>query len=333
MSRLQPLRVATATLVAVAAAWLPFGVPAHAQQPRAAAPAPEPVTSGLRQATLDEADERDPAFAPRGEGIAVASNRSGTWEIWYYPIRTGGIRQLTTNTPGIHDVAPDWHTTGQFLVFQSTRVGNTSNIWRLALNERGLTQLTTTRFGAERPRYSPDGRQIAYSSYDRGGARGVWVMDAEGRNQMLLGEGFDPSWSPDGQRIAFAKVVRQGTDPSSDIWVMDADGRNAQRLTAERLKSESAPRFSPDGRRIAYVVTYVAGRDSTRQTLPVGSVQSELWIMDADGTNQRVLATFSGDAPAWHPDGQLVAVSANRAGSLDIWMLQPATGATTTLQP
>ena len=77
------------------------------------------------------------------------------------------------------------------------------------------------------PSWSPDGRRIAFSSFRdvRDGAPGIYVMDADGKNQTkLTNDNYPnqwPTWSPDGRRIAFSSFrgVRW------DIFVMDADGK------------------------------------------------------------------------------------------------------------
>ena len=277
--------------------------------------------AGLRQLTADENDERDAVFSPRGDGFAVASNRSGTFELWLYPSRQGGIRQLTMNAAGAQDVSPDWHPTGVNLLFQSNRIGGVPNIWRYNFNERGLTQLTFEKYGAEGARYSPDGSLIVYTTFDATGRRNLWLMDAEGRNPTTLGDGFDPSWSPDGRTIVYARAVREGVDRSTDIWLMDADGTNSRRLTGERAKSETAPRFSPDGRTILYEMTWLPA-DSTADASS-RRINRQIWMVDADGSNARQVTLFEASKPTWSPDGRQVLFSAPRSASQDVWMLQP----------
>lgn len=276
--------------------------------------------AGLRQLTSDENDERDASFSPRGDTFAVSSNRSGTFEIWLYPSRQGGVRQLTMNPVGVQDVSPDWHPTTNSLLFQSNRIGGIPNIWRYNFGERGLTQLTFSKFGAENPRYSPDGSQLTYTAYDERGRRHVWMVDAEGRNPTELIDGFDASWSPDGRTIVFARSVREGSDRTTDIWLMDADGTNARRLTGEKAKSETSPRFSPDGQSIVYEMTWSPADSSAAQ--PSRRILREVWVVGADGLNARQLTLFEASRPNWAPDSKQVIFSSARGSSQDIWMVQ-----------
>lgn len=69
-----------------------------------------------------------------------------------------------------------------------------------------LTQLTTEGQNY-RPKWSPDGKRIAYIHETAAGAKDVWVMNADGSNQQQVttvgNVTAEPSWSPDGQWIAF----------------------------------------------------------------------------------------------------------------------------------
>ena len=78
--------------------------------------------------------------------------------------------------------------------------------------------------------------KIAFVS-DRDGNREIYVMDADGPNQVRLTNNarFDsaPSWSPDGSKIAFYQSREEG---NFEIYVMDADGSNQVRLTNSRSR-------------------------------------------------------------------------------------------------
>ena len=99
--------------------------------------------------------------------------------------------------------------------------------------------------------------------------------------------------SPDGKTIVF--------DLLGDIYSLPIDGGKATRLTSGQA-FDVAPKWSPDGRTIAYV--------SDRN----GS--DNLWLMDADGSHQRILTREEQRqfvSPTWTPDGKYVVVSKNAA--------------------
>jgi Tol biopolymer transport system component len=82
----------------------------------------------------------------------------------------------------------------------------------------------------------------------------------------------------------------------------------------------AAPQWSPDGTRIAYVVT--------KADLTHSVYDSDLWIIDADGKNDRRL-TFANGAdfrPRWSPDGTRIAFLSDRGGRNAIYLLDPRGG-------
>jgi Tol biopolymer transport system component len=99
-----------------------------------------------------------------------------------------------------------------------------------------------------------------------------------------------PTWSPDGSRIAFSRV----TGESTDVFTMRSDGTDLRRLTSARTAHEDMPSYSPDGQLIAYA--RVEGGE-------------DIWVMNADGTEQRELLGGEGHdaSPDWSPDGERIA--------------------------
>jgi Tol biopolymer transport system component len=138
-------------------------------------------------------------------------------------------------------------------------------------------------------------QHIAFSS-DRSGNEDVWIMDADGTNLHDLtndpANDTDPSWSPDGTQLAF--VSDRGGD--KDIYVMDVDGSHVVDVTNTPSVLETTPAWSPDGSHIAY-------------SRSEGNRNGEIWLMDAHGSNQRMIVGESlGDIhPTWSPDGSRIA--------------------------
>jgi Tol biopolymer transport system component len=162
------------------------------------------------------------------------------------------------------------------------------------------------------PRWSPDGRSIAYASR-RDGDWDIYRMDADGSDatRLTTGVGWEsqPAWSPDGARIAF--VRRAPGESLSSIYVMNTDGSNAVRLTYGEQ-----PDWSPDGTMIAFACC------------STGTV--DIYVMRADGSSVTRLtdsSTYDG-SPSWSPDGRRIAlvtlVDYGCDWSFCYWYVEPA---------
>ncbi|TML32876.1 MAG: hypothetical protein E6G24_09175, partial [Actinobacteria bacterium] len=98
--------------------------------------------------------------------------------------------------------------------------------------------------------------------------------------------------------IAFASSRPSYT--VGDIWVMAPDGTGQRNLTNDGVRVNGSPAWSPDGTEIAYV------RDGA-------AFGSEIWIMNADGSNeQRLTSGYYDGSPAWSPDGTRIAFDSTR---------------------
>ncbi len=120
-------------------------------------------------------------------------------------------------------------------------------------------RLVTTVAGSE-PTWSPDGRWIAHTGCDQGGARcGLWLSDVEGRwgTGLLLPQSattrpdlaiVEPDWSPDSRHLVFGLRGGEFQGETDGIWRVRVDGPRLRRLAP----TGSSPAYSPDGRRIVY---------------------------------------------------------------------------------
>jgi Tol biopolymer transport system component len=157
----------------------------------------------------------------------------------------------------------------------------------------------------------------------------IWIMSGDGTERVpltsLTANGTDstgPLWSPDGTRIAFSSSrALDGSDAANlneatNVWVMDADGKNAKPLTGlTALDSFTfAGKWSPDGKKILF--TSSRALDGSDASLPNGV--SNLWIMDADGSDQRPLTELTADyvfnaVASWSPDGSEILFASTAA--------------------
>jgi len=150
------------------------------------------------------------------------------------------------------------------------------------------------------PRWSPDGRMIAYTSY-RNGNPDLFVLNFDsGRRDVLSaqqGLNATPAWSPDGQWLVFAMSASGGTN----LFLLPKTGGTPKALTTGPAISVS-PSFSPNGRQIVF--------NSDRGGTP------QIYVIDVDGSNLRRL-TFQGSynaSPRWSPRGEKIVFMCQVAG-------------------
>jgi TolB protein len=120
--------------------------------------------------------------------------------------------------------------------------------------------------------------------------------------------------SPDGRRIVFTSLK----DGDLDIYTMNVDGTDVRRLTTTP-GYDGGPWWSPDGTQIVYRAWHPpdsAGLADYRGLLAQRMVRPsrmELWVMNADGSNQRQITNLGGAnfGPSWTPDGRRIVFSSN----------------------
>lgn len=209
------------------------------------------------------------------------------------------LRRLTTPPSGAVENFARWSPDGSRIVFsrRNVPVGQTGedDAWRLYVmnaDGSGLTLLSTDAEPDDKyPSWSPDGSRIAFSRLFRGtrGARGIFVMDADGSNVELVTDYSHshtefwtdeyPTWWPDGSIIVF------------------------QRLEDGLRRSYTV---KPDGSRLAPLRTWaqgVAAAWSPGGTNVVFRADSVLYTMKADGGDLTKVARdlWPTGSPDWGP--------------------------------
>ncbi len=148
--------------------------------------------TALERLTDDDVIESWPAWSPDGTRLVYVADSSRlefstSVDLRIYNLEDGNITPLTEDGGTLIESAPDWSPDGQSIVFQA-REGEdgVDNIYRVALD--GLTppeKLISSEANDIRPRYSPDGRYILFSS-DRAGNWDVYIYDLVTRETYQL---------------------------------------------------------------------------------------------------------------------------------------------------
>lgn len=209
--------------------------------------------------------------------------------------------------------------------YQQGRVafGYLGDIWTADETGQNVQRLTVHRARDVYPRFSPDGKWIAFSS-DRNGNLDVFIMPSGGGAvKQLTSHSSDDSvlnWTPDGRGILFSS--NRGEDFAARLYTVGVDGGMPVNAGVDMGVQGS---FSPDGRRLAFNQKAQAyWRKFYR-----GSMQSDVMVMDAASKRFTNLTDFDGldSWPMWARDGHIYFVSDREGGGLtNIWRVPEAGG-------
>ncbi|HKG53132.1 MAG TPA: protein kinase [Anaerolineales bacterium] len=278
--------------------------------------------------------------------IVFASSRSVVPQLYLVNADGTDLTQLTNMDNGA--CQPSWAPDGVRLVFISPCLGrgeifetiyNESSLYVVNADGTGLKQLTPSPGSDFEPAWSPDGKQIAFTSV-RDGFRQIYALDVDSLAITLLTnttdaiESSQPSWSPDGTKIVYT-VKRVGT---YQVWSMNSNGQESVQLVRSGQDLwDYSPAWSPDGRTIFFSQRRLGAfrpwlmridyedlsQDARRMNFitPIEDVEFSsdgFWItyegMDVDGNRDVYFMTVTGSGrtrltndpkidfdPAWRP--------------------------------
>jgi len=249
---------------------------------------------------------------------------------WGYTIRlqADGSYSLVSQKPSWYDglsfgnkkfmTVPDCNECPEWVVFQSDRVEDNYNIFKMRPDGTEVTQLTETLYEDIQPVWHFNAQAIAFAS-NRDGDWEIYWMYPDGTNETnvtnkpLAEDGVSPSndlapsWSCD--EIAF----QSDRDGNWEIYKTDVFGLEQVRLTDDPASDEQ-PQWSYECDEIAF--------QSDR------SGNWDIWVMDDLGENVRQLTTSPAvdRNPSWSPDSEWIAFESDREGQFDIWKVNVNTG-------
>jgi len=220
-------------------------------------------------------------------------------------------------------------TSPETIVFSSFRPSN----WDIYLFEktgapaRRLTSDPALDYNAV---FSADGRWVVFCS-ERRGNPDLYALELkalelkrEAPPRLLTdSQAMEdaPAFSSDGRRLAFVST----RDDNAEIYIMAFDPEKpASLIKAINLTRNPAgdfnPAWSPDGKKIAFS----SERDSPQRFGPPGVRSSDIYVMDADGSNVLRLTSAKGwdGSPAWSGDGQTIFFYSDREGASRIWRMK-----------
>jgi Tol biopolymer transport system component len=177
-----------------------------------------------------------------------------------------------------------------------------------------FTQVTHEEGLEMQPASSPDGDTFVFT---RGGGGGsdIYLQRVNGRNAINLTKrcpmaDLQPAFSPDGTMIAYRSECDGG-----GIFIMGATGEAARRITTSCFN----PAWSPDSKKLA------CGSESVNYTPTSRGQLSELWMIDAQTGERKLLLAADGVQPSWSPHGHRIAYWGmdGESAQRDIWTIDP----------
>jgi Tol biopolymer transport system component len=202
--------------------------------------------------------------------------------------------------------SPSWSPDGQWVVFGYGAIFNDretkpSQLIMIHADGSEKRELTSGPLNSGFPSWSPDGKHIVYRVWKKDD-RSIQILNVEDGKSTKLTSGQDnfPTWSPLGDRIGLTRDT--GGTNSYEIFTIRPDGTDLQQLT-HAPGNDAHCAWSPDGKYIVFSSARFGFRDET--PLYDGSPQpyAELFVMNADGSNQRPITSdkWEQGTPAWVP--------------------------------
>lgn len=185
-------------------------------------------------------------------------------------------------------------------------------LYMMDYDGENLKRITTEKSLVVLPRWSPDGKEILFTTYRRGNPDLAVYSLKEGKIKVISarqGLNSAASVSPDGSKI----VATLSFEGSPSLYLLDREGNIIRRLTKSNAADTSAS-FSADGRKIIFA--------SDRPGWP------QIYMMDSEGGNiRRITKSRYCDAPVWSPLGDKIAYSQRTGkGQHDIIVQDLSTG-------
>ena len=238
------------------------------------------------------------------EGGSTGASRAPVWLSRDGPEEV--LDPALSGTFGASAISPD----GRKIALEYNSAGDgTQDIWVYDVDQETFSRLTFEGTPNRYPFWSPDGREVGFSS-DRDGPAALYARPADlsGETRLLLADPDyalnEGSWTPDGRRLVYRRGSILASD-NLDLWQAAPDLDSAATVILETPAAERNPSLSPDGRWLAYVSDE--------------SGQVEIYVRPFPGPGGRQqISTDGGANPVWAHGGQEIFYLAAAGASLTV---------------
>ena len=286
-------------------------------------PLTEKWIDGPERLTTGAGSETHVALSPDGTKL-VFTTTSGRTRLWAFPFDSAGGRVTGQPNPisagSTGEVDFDARADGSKVAYRTVRAGR-NELWERSLaegQERLLLSSTDWRF--TKPRWSPDGAQLAFSRWaTRDTTLAVAVLNTDGSGERVLTRPGDVEmqaydWSKDGRAIIgscrFSESERYSTCLVPVSSAADAGDPTVRVIASDPTRNLFNQRFSPNQRWITFLAHDLSYASTS--TVYVIPTTGGAWRAITDG------AWFD-DKPRWGPDGRILYFVSNRTGIANVW--------------
>lgn len=265
-------------------------------------------------------DGNSPYYSPDGKSLAIPNKASAEEPlgIFQLSIATGEMRRLTqAPASSLGDYYPAFSPDGKWLAFVRAIQWSTDDIYIMPRAGGEVRRLTFDNLTITGLTWTPDSREILFTSKRGGSTRHMWRVAAAGgtpnRVDTVGTDVFSPALSLQGHRLAYTLAL-----DDVNIWRIELDAAGRTKSQTGVIAStflDHGPDYSPDGRKIVFY--------SDR------SGSNGIWVCESDGSKPRLLhacGPYVTGTPRWSPDGRWIVFDsrscvAGSSGNPDIYMI------------
>jgi len=277
----------------------------------------------FREMYLPQLTTGPSAAAWSADSRSLVYSRAGS--LWRQELGSTKAEQITAGSG--YDYQPDWSSDPRWVVF-ARYDHDAVELWSLDTQDGRTRRMTSGGAVNLEPRFSPDGKRLAFVSTSYKGHFHIFVGRFEdgllSNVRQLTSENvstlpryyysevdheISPAWTRDGTEMLFVSN-RGHIHGTGGFWKIKAEpGAEAHEIHYEETNWKARPDFSPEGKRMVYA-SYL------------GQAWHQLWVMPAGGGDAFPISygAFDNVNPRWSPDASKIAFISNRSGNTSLWV-------------